>query len=82
MREDAIIGMITDYDYTDIVTIRELYEYLVINTDCVYTIKQYCDMRYSTNLERFHYDPYTGLKIDWKEVRKMLENYEQHSQKI
>lgn len=37
-----------------------------------YTAQQYCDWRYATNLQRFVYDPYTGNKIDWKEVKRLL----------
>ena len=33
---------------------------------------QYCDRRYTTNLERFNYDPWTGEEIDWKEVKRFL----------
>lgn len=37
-----------------------------------YTADEYCDFRYSTNLQRFKYDPFTGEEIDWKEVKRIL----------
>lgn len=40
----------------------------------VYTAKQFCDRRYNTCLYHFNYDPYTGEKLDWKEIRNMLES--------
>ena len=71
MRHDIIIGMLSDYDHTDIVNIDDLYK-AIQDEYCIYTIDQYCDFRYSTNLTRFTYDPFDGSKIDWKEVKKEL----------
>ena len=34
-----------------------------------YTIKDYCNKRKSTNLERFEFCPYCGKKIDWKKIK-------------
>lgn len=44
----------------------------MLNEMLVYTAKEYCDRRYTTNLERFNADPYTGEKINWKEVYNYL----------
>ena len=67
------IGVLSvTYDYTCICTVEELYDY-VREKICVYTAKQYCDFRYSTNLQRFRYDPFTGEKIDWKKVKELIE---------
>lgn len=49
----------------------ELYD-AIQDEYCIYTIDQYCDLRYSTNLTRFTYDPFDGSKINWKEVKNEL----------
>lgn len=74
MNQDTTIGVFLDYDSTKTVTIEQLASYIRRGWTC-YTPKQYCDMKYSNNLLHFNYDPYTGEKIDWKEVRKLLEEY-------
>ncbi len=67
------IGVISvTYDYTCICTVEELYDF-VREKSCVYTAKQYCDFRYSTNLERFNYDPFTGEKINWGKVKELIQ---------
>jgi hypothetical protein len=35
-----------------------------------YTLKDYCDMRKSTDLSRFKFCPYCGKKIDWKKIKR------------
>jgi hypothetical protein len=40
-----------------------------------FNIDQYCDRRYTTNIQRFNYDPFTGEKISWKEVRKYYDKW-------
>ena len=37
----------------------------------VYTMKNYADRRYSTNLHRFEHCPDCGAKIDWKVIGNM-----------
>ena len=71
MKDDTIIGILNDYDYETIITIEDLNEHIK-DPLCVYTINQYCDCRYGTDLTRFSYDPYTGEKIIWKEVKNIL----------
>ena len=67
------IGVLSkDYDCGTIIDIVGLRNELK-SSWCYYTPKQYCDFRYSTNLQRFNYDPYTGEKIDWKKVKELLE---------
>lgn len=67
------IGVLSvDYDRTEIVNVIDLRLELKLSS-CCYAAKQYCDFRYSTNLQRFNYDPYTGDKIDWKKVKELLE---------
>ena len=66
------IGVLTySYEMSSIVSVSDLKT--EIDRGCYYTPRQYCDFRYATNLVRFNYDPYTGDKIDWKEVKKLLE---------
>lgn len=74
MNKDTTIGLVNDYEDTRLASIMMIAADIRRGWTC-YTPKQYCDWRYSTNLERFVYDPYTGEKINWKEVRKLLEEY-------
>jgi len=72
---DTTVGVLNiSYEYYEIVTVKDLKDEL--GKDCYYTPKEYCDFRYGTNLRRFVYDPYTGEKIIWKEVKKLLEEKE------
>ena len=67
------IGILSvTYEYTCICTVNDLYDF-VREDFCVYKARQFCDFRFSTNLQRFVYDPYTGEKIDWKEVKRLIE---------
>ena len=64
------IGLIcVSYDREYLCTVDDLKSELK-NTR--YTAQQYCDWRYATNLQRFSYDPWTGDKINWKEVKRLL----------
>ena len=66
----TIIGIITSYSVEFLCTVGELSE--IFAGQSRYTAAQYCDFRYSTNLQRFRYDPFTGKKIDWKEVKRLI----------
>ena len=73
MKESNYIGFLhSNIFHEELVTIGDLKEYLA-KGNTVYKANQYCDWRYSTSLTRFVFDPYTGEKINWKEVRKLLE---------
>lgn len=64
----TIIGIYNGF----VVSVEELVNEL--NTfKSVYTIQQLTDFRYATCLIRFNYNPYTGEKIDWKTVKRILE---------
>lgn len=68
---DSTIGLLrTSYDYSDVVTVRELMDCL--GDGCVFDARKYCDFRYATNLQRFYYDPFTGNEVDWKKVYELL----------
>jgi hypothetical protein len=68
---NTTIGLLCiDYSTTEVVTVQELKD--EIKGGCHFTPQQYCDFRYGTNLQRFLYDPFTGKKIDWKEVKSLL----------
>lgn len=71
MNENTTIGIITSFDVESLCTIEELGERFAGQSR--YTAQQYCDSRCNTNLQRFVYDPFTGEKIDWKQVREMIE---------
>lgn len=73
----TVIGVLCETnERTFLCSVEELYE----ATHCkqfqytaYFSAKQYCDFRYSTNLQRFRYDPFTGEKIDWKKVKELIE---------
>lgn len=61
------IGLLHDYDNTDVITLEELKAHIEMRT--VYTMSDYCDRRKSTDLTRFNYCPMCGKKIDWKAMK-------------
>ena len=63
------IGLFHDYDGDWLITINRLKKE---QPNTVYTMKQYLDGRYSTNLSKFKYCPWCGEKIDWNKIRKEL----------
>lgn len=65
--KDIIIGVLNDTGQP--ISAEELKLEL---QSTAFTAKQYCDFRYSTNLTRFFFDPYTGKRIDWKEIYNYL----------
>ena len=65
---ECVIGMLYDFDDTDLVTLNELLEEIDFQW-CSYTLKDYADRRKSTNLTRFEFCPYCGKKIDWKKIK-------------
>ena len=81
---ECVVGMRNAYEYTDLVTLAELKEYIErekrlaeSHKDCEwlqsicnkYTLEDYCDKRKSTDLTRFEYCPWCGKKIDWKAIK-------------
>ena len=71
---ETTIGQLwVSYETVYICTVKDLKEELD-RGGCYYRPQHYCDFRYATNLQRFVYDPYTGSKIDWKEVKRLLTN--------
>ena len=72
MTGQTTIGILAGFSFESLCSIDELGEYLAGQSR--YTAEQYCDFRYSTNLQRFNYDPYTGERIDWKKVRKLIKD--------
>ena len=71
MNKETIIGLLKDYDNPRLVSFDELKEY-IRNWSPIFSLKQYFDWRYNTNLVRFVYDPYTGEKINWDELKKSI----------
>ena len=72
---DTVVGIICngyDWDEVQLCSVAELRRD-VRSRSCAYTARQYCDFRYNTNLQRFIYDPFRGTRIDWKEVRRLIE---------
>ena len=69
--ETTIGQLCVSYETVHICTVKDLKEELA-RGGCYYRPQHYCDFRYATNLQRFIYDPYTGTKIDWKEVKRLL----------
>lgn len=76
MKQDTIIGILhVACDVSWICSVNMLKAELA-QPGCQWTARQYCDFRYSTNLHRFLFDPYTGEKLEWKEIKKLLESDE------
>ena len=73
MEENDTIGIINAYDNRGTICSIDFLRYHIKSGGTVFTAKQYCDWRCNTNLHRFNFDPYTGKRIDWTEVRKMIE---------
>lgn len=65
MEHNCIIGVFNDYEDSELVSVNELKE----KRSC-YSMKEYTDWRYSTNLTRFVYCPFCGEKIIWKDIKK------------
>ena len=72
MEENDTIGILNGYEYDELCSVGSLRDHIK-HGGTVYTAAQYCDWRFNTDLRRFRFDPYTGKRIDWKEVRKMIE---------
>ena len=82
---ECVIGMLQKWDEKLLVTLEDLEEeiennikyvdnYLAIKgfKPChVYTLKDYGDMRKSTDLTRFYHCPECGKKIDWAMIRRI-----------
>lgn len=79
---EHIIGILHNYEDTDLFTFAELKEKSSENirfskiypeffeNDKIYTMSDYCDKRKSTDLERFNFCPLCGEKIDWKGMKE------------
>ena len=82
---ECIVGMLNDYENTDIVTLAELKEHIETEKRLAeahkdsewwqsvfgkYTLDDYCDKRKSTDLTRFEYCPLCGKKIDWQAIKR------------
>lgn len=70
MTEHTYIGIFHDTTDSYPITIHNLIEEM--ERGVKWTPAQYCDRRYTTNLYRFNYDPWTGEEINWKEVKRFL----------
>lgn len=71
-QHECYIGIWNDY-YSPTITLEEL-KSKVLERPMVYTLEQYFDWRYNTNLTRFVYCPYCGKKIDWKGMKDSIKN--------
>jgi hypothetical protein len=69
LNHECYIGILYDYDNTDIVTISELKRHIhpVFSR---YSLADYCDWRKSTDLFRFRLCPLCGREIDWKALKR------------
>ena len=69
--EDCTLATLDDL----LTHMRDVKEYNKWAASCVtwpirkaWTLKQYADFRYSTDMDRFSYCPFCGKKINWKEI--------------
>lgn len=83
MTHECIIGVLYNYEDTDIVTTSELklhierqerlcdaYRNVGLSKPKVWPLRDYADKRKRTDLTRFEYCPKCGKKIDWKTIRE------------
>ena len=71
MTKEMIIGVWNDYEAYPLATIKSVRD-MVDNNSCVFSAEQLCNPKCNTNLTRFTYEPYTGLKIDWNEIYRLV----------
>lgn len=74
---ECIIGILSNYDTTDVVTLSELKNHIELSKRLChifhtkpYELADYCDRRKSTDLTLFDYCPKCGKKINWKSIKK------------
>lgn len=82
---ECVIGLLSDYDDLNLVTVSLLRVHIGANEDfnewCdfhgyesvkrkVFTLADYSDKRKNTDLARFDFCPYCGKRIDWKAIRR------------
>ena len=66
--EGMIIGMLHTEEGAYLISYKQLKDR---GEQGFYTLKEYLDSRCGTDLTHFNYDPYTGKKIDWTELRRI-----------
>lgn len=78
----CVIGMLNDYENTELITLEELKEHIEsVRATAIYyktlslslkhyELSDYCDKRKTTDLTRFEYCPFCGQKIDWERIKK------------
>jgi len=81
MTGETVIGLWHDIETSRLITINELVYEMTGFNNLPFTWKQVCDMRYTTCLVQFNYDPYTGEKIDWKHLKNNFEEYAKRNDK-
>lgn len=71
--KDTIVGILDDYENSQFISLNDLFKQSKDSSENhlynAYTMKEYGDWRFSTDLQRFNFDPFTGEKIDWKIVK-------------
>ncbi len=71
--KNTIVGIMNDYDNSYCISLNDLFKQSKDgdknHCNSIYTMKEYGDWRFSTDLQRFNFDPFTGKKIDWKIVK-------------
>ena len=71
--KNTIVGIMNDYDNSYFISLNDLFKQSKDgdknHRNSICTMKEYGDWRFSTDLQRFGFDPFTGKKIDWKIVK-------------
>ena len=88
MSGETTIGLFRDFNDTYTITVNGLIKEIEFSnktTNDYFKLpwgwKQFCDFRYNTCLQRFIYDPFTGEKIDWKELKNNYAKYAKRTNK-
>jgi len=74
MEKDTIIGIIYDWDDTDLVSLKDVdKEEYHLSYPREQLLDKDCDeVDYCHSFTRFNYDPFTGEKINWDELKKSI----------
>lgn len=82
MNVNTYIGLWRGIERDYLITIGEMVKEVTETVfPIAFTWEQLCDRRFSTCIQQFNYDPFTGEKIDWKELKNNFNKYAKRTDK-